>query len=69
MGVFHVFFEPLKLKIYLKTLEATDVAIRFLVFFCFLALLPELWKFVDDCAGKDLEDNLFDEQNVANFAD
>lgn len=42
MGAFHVFFEALELKVDLKTLEAADVAIRFLVFFCFLALLPEL---------------------------
>jgi hypothetical protein len=42
MGVFHMFFETLKLKINFEPLLPADVAIRFLILFSFFSFLPKL---------------------------
>lgn len=61
--------ESLQLKIDLESFQAANVTVRLLVFLCFFAFLSQLWKLVDDCSRKNLEDYFLYEQQVKNFTE
>ena len=61
MGVLDMLLKSLQLKVYFKTILATNKAKLLLVFLDGLSFFSELWKFVDDGACKDLKDDFLSE--------